>query len=172
MRARNYYLTSLEVLSNVVVHLHGIILDGKVKVTFSAAGSKSAKQRGLQWMGYEDKAKSGIGGRLSDTSENVHLVAKYRFAIPIFSRDDDYFADMYSGYRKRIKGKADEEAKMWYFVDKHVSTEDFTVSQMAEFLTHFRNDCTAKGITLREPEFKGLLEWIENQNDNERGGLR
>lgn len=158
MKAENYYLTSLKVFEKVKKRLEGITLDGKTKVTISDAGSKSAKQRGLQWMGYEDKARSGKGGRLGDTKENCHLEAKYRFAVPIFLRDDPFFADLYTGWCKKCEELDDKHERMLYFVDQHVSTEKFTTSQMAEFLTEFRNDCIRNGIDLREPEFRGLLD--------------
>ena len=89
MKAKTFFLTSLDAMRSANDYLLQVILDGKVKVTFSDAGTKSAKQRGLQWMGYDDKVKAGIGGRLCDTKENVHLEAKYRFAVPIFIRDDN-----------------------------------------------------------------------------------
>ena len=159
MKAENYYITSLAVIQKVSARLLEIIPDGKIKVTFSDAGSKSAKQRGLQWMGYEDKARSGKGGRLGDTKENCHLEAKYRFAVPIFLRDDPFFADLYKGWCEKCLFLEDKQERMLYFVDHHVSTEKFTTSQMAEFLTEFRNDCMRKGIELREPEFRGLLDY-------------
>ena len=155
MKAENYYLTSLAVIQKVSARLLECIPDGKIKVTFSDAGSKSAKQRGLQWRGYEDKAASGIGGRFSDTKENCALEAKYRFAIPIFERDDSKFADLYLMYCNKYEGN---QEMMLYFVDQHVHTEKFNTSQMAEFLTEFRNDCRRQGIELREPEFRGLLD--------------
>ena len=159
MKAENYYLTSPEVAKKVSTRLLETTLDGKTKVTFSDAGSKSAKQRGLQWMGYEDKARSGKGGRLGDTKENCHLEAKYRFAVPIFLRDDPFFADLYTRWCEICEVAEDKAGRMLYFIDQHVSTEKFTTSQMAEFLTEFRNDCMRKGIELREPEFRGLLDY-------------
>jgi hypothetical protein len=156
MKAVTFYLTSLESISKASLFLLGCIPNGKVKVVFSDAGTKSAKQRGLQWRGYEDEAKSGIGGRLSDTEENCHLKAKYRFAIPIFLRDDTKFAALYIAFCSKYE---DNEEMMLYFTDKHVSTEKFNTSQMAEYLTNYRNDCIRKGINLREPEFEGLLDF-------------
>ena len=156
MKAKAFSLASLKSMKAAKAYLDGVVPNGKIKVTFSDAGTKSVKQRGLQWMGYEDKAKSGKGGRLGDTKENCHLAAKYRFAVPILLRDDSFFAELYLVYCNKYE---ESEERMLYFVDKHVSTEKFTVSQMAEFLTEFRNDCTRKGIELREPEFNGLLDF-------------
>ena len=158
MKAKVFYLVSLEALSNAVAFITKTIPDGSIKVTVSDAGSKSGKQRGLQWMGYDDVVLSGIGDKYCDTKENVHLVAKYRFAIPIFVRDDSLFADLYMMWCNKYENSEDKEKRMLYFVDQCVSTEKFNISQMAEFLTEFRNDCLSKGISLREPEFQGLLD--------------
>ncbi len=156
MKAKTFSLASLNSMKAAKAYLEGVIPNGKIKCVFSDVGTKSVKQRGLQWMGYEDKSKSGIGGRFSDTKENCHLEAKYRFAIPILLRDDSFFADLYLVYCNKYES---DQERMLYFVDQYVSTEKFTVSQMAEFLTEFRNDCVRHGITLREPEFKGLLDY-------------
>lgn len=156
MKAKTFSLASLNSMKAAKVYLEGVIPNGKIKVVFSDAGTKSVKQRGLQWMGYEDKAKSGIGGRFSDTKQNCDLEAKYRFAIPIFVRDDEKFAALYLMYCNKYEGN---QEMMLYFVDQHVHTEKFNTSQMAEFLTEFRNDCILSGIELREPEFNGLLDF-------------
>ena len=73
MKAKNYYLVSQKVVNEVAEKLLEIPLDGKTKVTFSDAGSKSAKQRGLQWQWYTDKARSGKGG--SGTAPGRHATA-------------------------------------------------------------------------------------------------
>jgi hypothetical protein len=156
MKSKTFSLASLNSMKAAKAFLEGIIPNGKIKVTFSDAGTKSAKQRGLQFMGYDDVVASGRGGKFDDTKENCHLAAKYRFAVPILLRDDSFFADLYKAWCNKYEHS---EEHMLYFVDKHVSTEKFNVSQMAEFLTEFRNDCIRKGIELREPEFKGLLDY-------------
>ena len=155
MKAKVFSLASLNSMKAAKAYLEGVIPNGKIKVTFSDAGTKSVKQRGLQWQWYTDKAKSGRGGRLGDTKENCHLEAKYRFAVPIWLRDNPFFADLYLAWCNKYEHS---EKHMLYFVDKHVSTEGFSVSQMAEYLTEFKNDCIRSEIDLSVPEFKGLLE--------------
>ena len=156
MKAKTFSLASLNSMKAAKDYLEGVVPNGKIKVVFSDAGTKSVKQRGLQWAWYEDKAKSGRGGRLGDTKENCHLEAKYRFAVPILLRDDSHFAALYLVYCNKYEG---DQEMMLYFVDQHVSTEKFNVSQMAEFLTDFKNDCIRSGIELMEPEFQGLLDY-------------
>jgi hypothetical protein len=155
MKSKTFRLASLNSKKAANDYLEGVIPNGKIKVTFSDAGTKSAKQRGLQWDWYTDKSKSGRGGRLGDTKENCHLEAKYRFAVPILLRDDENFADLYILYCNKYEGN---QKMMLYFVDQHVSTEKFSVSQMAEYLTEFKNDCIRSGIELRDPEHRGLLD--------------
>ena len=124
-------------------------------MTISNEGTKSAKQRGLQWIWYEDIVKAGIGGKHESDKNGVHLVCKYWFAVPILQRDDDFFAALYAGWRTNHKG--DEAAILW-FVDNHVSTEDLTVSQMAEYLTEIERHYLDKGVNLTSPQFRGLLD--------------
>lgn len=155
MKAEIYHLTSLESLQRIEERLHSFILDGKVKVTFSDAGTKSSKQRSLDWKWNSEIAESGIGGRWEDTKEGVHLVCKWRFAVRILQRDDSFFSDLYDEWCRRHEG--DDKAIMW-FIDKHVSTEDFTVSQQAEYMTEKQRYYSGKGVNLTDPEFRGLLE--------------
>ena len=159
MKAETYYMTSLQVIGNCVARIAKIMPEEKLQVTVSNIGTKSSRQRGLQWMGYDDVVLAGIGDRYCDTKENVHLVAKYRFAIPILVRDDTFFSDLYTMWCNKYEYAEDKEKRMMYFVDHYVSTEKLSVSQMAEFLTQFRNDCLKKGIALRDPVFQGLLEY-------------
>ncbi len=161
MKAKTFSLVSLNSMKAAKAYLEGIIPNGKIKCVFSDAGTKSVKQRGLQWQWYTDKAKSGKGGRLGDTKENCHLEAKYRFAVPILLREDAKFAALYLVYCNKYE---EDQEMMLYFVDQHVSTEGFSVSLMAEYLTEFKNDCIRSGIELSEPEFRGLLDVKEASN--------
>lgn len=161
MRAKTFSLASLNSMKAAKAYLDGVVPNGKIKCVFSDAGTKSVKQRGLQWQWYEDKAKSGKGGHLGDTKENCHLAAKYRFAVPIMIRDDSFFAELYIAFCNKYE---ENQEMMLYFVDQHVSTEKFSTSQMAEFLTEFKNDCIRKEIELRNPEFKNLLDYERRPN--------
>jgi hypothetical protein len=158
MRAKHFYLKSLEAQKEAMGFLMGVILDGKVKVTFSDAGTKSAKQRGLQWMWHEDIAKSGKGGSHFDTEDDVDLFMKYKFGRPIMIRDSDYFSDLWEGWLSIVEAMEDKEERIKFFIRDHVRTEKFTTSQMAEYLTSIQKFCITKGIFIREPEFRHLLD--------------
>ena len=154
MKAKTFSLASLDSLNKAKAYLEGVIPNGKIKVVFSDAGCKSVKQRGLEWNWYTEVAEAGIGGEHEDSKEGVHLVSKWRFAVRILQRDDDFFADLYDGWCKRHEG--DSEAIMW-FIDQQVKTEKFNTAQMAEYLTEFQRYYIRKGVNLTDPEFRNLL---------------
>ena len=156
MKAKTFILRDSFILSNVKLELDKIELDGKTQVTISNVGTKSARQRGLEWILYEAIAKSGKGGKHEDEKNGVHLVCKYRFAVPLFIRDDSFFAELWTIYRQ-LYG-ADEERMLW-MVSTQVHTEKFNSSQMAEYLTELINYYTARGFELPQPDDKKLLEW-------------
>lgn len=127
--------------------------DGSMKVMFSGAKDKSARQRGLQWLWYSDVVKSGIGGSNEESEERLHLASKYRWALPILVRDDDFFAELWLSY---FEANEHDPKKMEYFVDRHVSTEALNQAQMAEYLTNFQNHYAHKlGVNLTDPDDRG-----------------
>ena len=154
MKAESFYLIDERRRTAAIERMKEFELDGKVKVTFCNAGDKSAKQRGLDWMWNTDIANSGMGGEFEDTKQNVHLVCKYKFAIPIFIREDPYFAELYKLYINKYKN--DPEYMKW-FVDFKVHTEDFNTSQMAEYLTDKQRHYLYYGFPLRDPDDYKLL---------------
>ena len=156
MKQETYYLTSLEALKKVSSRLFEIIPNGKVKVTFADAGSKTLKQNNLWFLWCTDVSRSGIGGEHEDHVDGVHLVGKYLFVVPILQRDDDFFAELYAAW---YKAHQYDKERIEYFVAHHVSTTVLNKSQMAEALTAFKNHYGVKHrVNLREPEFQGLLD--------------
>lgn len=154
MKAETFYLKSKSVINNAIARILEIEPDGKIQVTISNTGTKSARQRGLDWQWNTDISLAGIGGKHEDCKNGVHLVCKYRFAVPILCRDDTFFSNLYEGWLNNHKG--DEVAILW-FVEHHVLTEALTVSQMAEYLTDKQRYYLDKGVNLTDPEFRGLL---------------
>jgi len=156
LRSESYILINSNVLNNAIMRLKELELNGKTQLTISNAGNKSARQRGLQWKWYTEVANSGLGGKHEDTKDGVHLIAKYRWAIPIFNRDDVHFNDLYSIWIQ-LYGKDPE--RMEWFIDNQVHTEKFNVSQMAEYLTDFQRYYADKGVNLTNPDERGLLDY-------------
>ena len=155
MKAKKFTLSSELIRDNAISELSNIELDGKTQAVISNTGSKSSRQRGYEWILYEAIAKSGKGGKHEDEKNGVHMVCKYRFAVPIFIRDDSFFAELWTIYRQ-LYGK-DPERMEWY-VAEFVHTEKLSTSQMAEYLTELINYYTARGFELPEPQDKKLLE--------------
>ncbi|MES0444952.1 MAG: hypothetical protein ABUJ92_00265 [Desulfobacterales bacterium] len=156
MKPESYYLANHAITFNLAARIGMLPVDGSVKVVISDAGSKSSKQRGLQWMWCSDVARAGIGGKHEDTKNGVHLVSKWKWAIPILMRDDEFFADIFTAWQDKYGDKP--EAMEW-FVDKQVSTEKFTTSQMAEYLTDFERHYRPM-VNLTDPDLMGLR--VEN----------
>lgn len=154
MKAEHFILHTEFIRENAIAFMNKIELDGKTQVTFCNAGDKSAKQRGLDWMWSTDIANSGMGGKFEDTKDNVHRVCKFKWAIPIFVRDDPFFAELYKAYINLHKG--DPERMKW-FVDTMVHTEEFNVSQMAEYLTEKQRHYLDLNFPLRDPTDHKLL---------------
>lgn len=156
MKAKPFVLRDQFILNNLKIELDKIELDGKTQVVISNTGSKSSRQRGYEWTLYEAIAKSGLGGKHEDEKNGVHMVCKYRFAVPVFIRDDAFFAELWGVYRQLYE--KDPERMEWY-VAEFVHTEKFNSSQMAEYLTELINYYTARGFELPEPDDHKLLEW-------------
>ena len=152
MKAENFILVSHEVKKNLINRIMDIECDSKTKVTISNAGSKSQKQRGLQWRWYSEVAEAGIGS--ADTKERVHLESKYRWAIPILLRDDEIFVGIYEHFTAHY---LDNKDMMMQFVDDYVHTERFNVSQMVEYLTDFERYWLEKGVNLTNPDLYGII---------------
>lgn len=151
MKAKPYFIINHEVKDFMIKELIDLPVGQDYKVTISKSGTKSQRQRGLQWRWYTDVSRSGIGD--CDDKNEIHLRSKFRWALPIFLRDDDFFADLYCMYKARYKNEPD---RMSYFIDTKVSTEDFTVSQAAEYLTEFQRYWLQAGVNLTNPDLYGL----------------
>lgn len=136
-------------------------VDGSMKVVFSGAKDKSARQRGLQWIWIGDVVKSGLGGANEASENRLHLTSKYRWCLPILIRDDDYFADLWLSY---FEANKHDEKRLEWFVDHHVSTEDLNQAQMAEYLTNFQNYYGHEvGVNLTDPEERGWRNLLEHE---------
>lgn len=152
MKTEHFHIDSDQEKEDLIIRIRTIPTNGKTKVSISASGSKSAKQRGLQYMWYKEVSLAGIGGKHEDTVKGLERFVKWHWVIPILARDDEYFADLFAAYRKKW---GNDEARMRWFIDTQVHTEDLNTSQMAEVLTDFQKHYSPL-VNLTEPK-KGLL---------------
>lgn len=154
MKSESYRIINENVKITACMRVKDLIADGKTEVVIRNAGTKTARQRALDWKWNTEIANSGIGGNHEDSKEGVHLISKYRWAIPILCRDDPFFSDLYALYLDKY-GK--EPERMMFFVNSQVHTEKFTTSQMAEYMTEKQRYYTGKGVNLTDPNDLRLL---------------
>ena len=153
MKHEQFILVNDNVLNNAIMRIKEIPCDGKTKIVIANAGTKSDKQRGLQWKWYTEVSEAGIGGKHEDTKDGVHLICKYHWAIPILIRDDMTFGELHHIW-KQLYG-TDAERMQW-FTENQVSTEAFSTSQMAEYLTDFQKHYGPL-VNLTDPAQMGVI---------------
>jgi len=163
MKVKPIFLVDERARKTAMSQLMDAPTDGTMKVTFSGAKGKSARQRGLQWMWYEDVVKSGIGGRDEADENRLHLVSKYRWCLPIQIRDDDHMADLWLAWNRAHQH---DPAALEWFVAHHVSTEKLDQSPMAEYLTKFQEHYAGLGVNLRDPADFGWANLLEHDGQN------
>lgn len=151
MRAKPYFLINHEVKDLLVKEIIDLPVGQDYKVTISKSGTKSQRQQGLNWLWNSEVAASGIGQY--DDKKDVHRDGKVKFAVSILLRDDDYFPCIYSRYKEVSNGSKDDYKK---FLDDWVKTQDFTVSQAAEYLTEFQRYWLQAGVNLTNPDLYGI----------------
>ena len=160
MKPETIWLGSQSAKQRAIRRINELEINGSVSVKIADTKGKSARQRGLQWRWYTDVAACGIGGKHEDTKDGVHIVSKYRFGRPIIRRDMPEHWKFINALETEYAGNSDA---LMYIADKFISTEDFTVSQMAEYLTDFERYYVERGASLLAPD-DGLLDWANEQN--------
>lgn len=149
MKSKTIYLTDESKRSEAIAQIKDCELGNKYQVTISNADTKSTRQHKYQWRLYGDINKSGVGGKHEETIEGAHIVCKYRFALPIILAKDVNFAWLYEMVKKEVGNDTD---KLMWFVDKQVSTMDFTVPEAAEYITNMINFYVPLGAILTDPK--------------------
>jgi hypothetical protein len=164
MRAKKFILINEAVKKTFLLELYTKPLDGSVTVTMSPTGSKSARQRGLQHIWYNDIVMSGLGGEHEANEDIIDVFCKYKWGIRILTseqtgvNDDDYLTDAYLAYHEK-NGK--DPGKMMWWVAQNIHTEDMSQSQMAQFLTKIKEHYDEMGVNLTDPDargWEGLME--------------
>ena len=150
MKQQTFILFDASIRDNLFECVNELPLDGKVQVLVRQTGSKSARQRGYQHgVVYPSIVKSGFGGEHEADEVVLDLACKFRWALPIMIRDDDYFAEAYLLYSEKYRA---DPLRMRWWVKENVHTEQLTVPQMAEYLTAIIHYYTQHGVTIPEPD--------------------
>jgi hypothetical protein len=102
-------------------------------------------QNRLMWLWITD-----FSSETGNTKEEIHLSFKERFAVPIFTRDDEGYAAMVSAVKSvRKQGMAQEADALKKTIVSLTSTTDFTVKQMAEYLHDIELEAANRCVQLR-----------------------
>lgn len=129
--------------------------DGSYTVEIKKTGKDStAKQRRLNWLWCSEIAKSGVG--YDDNKMDVHIRGKYKFALPILLRDCDIFPIIHAHFMEVTRYAEDRSHLVKEFTRLHISTEQMTKEQRAEYLTDFSQFFISHGVTLTDPSLQGL----------------
>lgn len=153
---RPIYLVDERARQAVRRQLEAEPVNGTRKVTFSGAKDKSSRQRGLQWIWYNDVVKSGLGGVDESDTKNLHRKAKALWCLPLQISGDDNFAEIYLDFHRRWHTQPEWEEKFDWFIDNVVSTEKLNQAQMAEYLTAFKDYYGHEvGVNLTDPDEYG-----------------
>lgn len=110
--------------------------------------NRSAKQRRLQWLWNTE-----IGNHMGLSKDEVHYMMKEKFAVPIFIRDDEGYAEMVESVKAVRKAGMNKEAdRIKRIIVENTSTEDFTVKQCTEYLKDMEHYASEIGATITFPE--------------------
>jgi len=129
-------------------HIEGLDTKQRWRVTTEPyAANRSAAQNQLLW-----RWNTEIGKYLGYTKDELHKIAKEKFAVPIFTRDDPDYASMIAAV-KHVRGRemhhaADALKKQ---IIALTSTTNFTVAQMAEYLQQLEFFAAEKGAEITFP---------------------
>ena len=148
MKQETFVLFNADIRYNLINHITDLPLDGKIQVIVRQTGTKSARQRGYQWIVYKAIVDAGIGGEHEADTETLDLASKFRWALPILIRDDDFFAEAYLLYSQKYR--ADPERMKWW-IAQNVHTEKLSVNQMVEYLNSVIHYYVSHGVAIPEP---------------------
>ena len=164
MIPESYFLGSTFVRETVKNRLDELELSGSTKITISSQANKTDRCRGLQWRWNTDVANSGMGS--FDTKDDVHLAAKWKWAVPILKRDNAEFSTLYTSLFREY---GENKEVMRYIINEFVSTESKGFA-IGEYLTDFERFYRGHGVPLTTPD-AGLLEWANEEEAKQKKGL-
>jgi hypothetical protein len=161
MKSQTFNLISDQVKANCIQYVHNLPADGKLKVTIAGIGSKTDRQRALDWLWDHEIFESGIGHADPDV-ETVHARSKWMFARPILMRDDELFRGIFD-YFLRNYGMSKEKGSAYRleFANDYISTQKMSIGQVSEYMKAKQMYWLMEGVELTNPdvfgyEFKGV----------------
>lgn len=136
--------------NSVVRFIHDLPLDKGWSITVEPfKKDRSVQQNALYW-----KWLTVIGGEIGMTKEEVHQDCKARFLVPIFTRDDPEYAEMFEAVRDVWRaGDKDGAMLLRKNIVRLTSTTHASVKQMSEMMEDIERDAISKGIYLPAPEY-------------------
>ena len=122
---------------------------GTMEVTASTqARGRSANQHRLYWLWTTEVAK-----HMGLFKDEVHDMFKRKFAVPIFTRDDEDYAAMVAAVKQiRKKGMEDVAETLAKEISRLTSTCDFSTTQMSEYLHDVEIFAAEVGTRLSFPD--------------------
>ena len=138
-----YIITGRTAKLTVVDEVDLLPEDGSMMVKIvSTTKKRSDAQNKLMWLW-----NTQVGKEYGDTKDGIHLDCKERFAVPILIRDDEAFADVWG----EVENLRSPDIKR-KFIDKCVSTSNFSTKQFTEYLKEYEHYWEANNIQLPHPE--------------------
>ena len=123
-------------------------LHGPLEVTVSTEGQgRSIKQHRLLWLWNTE-----LGNHMGLRKDEVHELLKRKFAIRIFTRDDQDYAEMNAAAQTVRKQSIENYEALAKQITKLTSTTDFKMGQMSEYLSDIEHYAAEVGATLTFPE--------------------
>ena len=140
--------------------------DGTHQVEISAySENRSMKQHRLYW-----KWVTEVGGYMGNDKETMHLTFKEKFAVPIFMRDDEGYAEMVLAVKAVRKSGLNSEADaLKRKIVQLTSTTDFNVKQMTEYLNSIEHYSAEIGATITYPD--DLYQQAMGRANKRRGNI-
>ncbi len=152
MRAEPYFLINKDIKKSVINRIMDLECDGEIKVIISSAGTKTDRQRNLDWKWNSEIFKSGIGWH-DKTVEETHARSKWMFAKNIWLRDDDVFPIIYEHFMSKF---GSDKEKCLKFAMDYMHTEKFSKYQACEYMKNKESYWIDKGVNLTDPKTYGL----------------
>jgi len=129
----------------LTVHLSEAPLEVRMS---TAKRSRSLQQHRLLWLW-----NTQIANHLGLLKDEVHEMLKRKFAVPIFTRDDEDYAAMVTAVKDvRRGGKVKEAEAMAKVIARLTSTTDFSMSQCSEYLLDVEHFAAEHGAPLTFPD--------------------